>query len=192
MENKQNVYILNPDGSINFYNIAFYTALTRQDWTNNPDNQQHIEQYSDKLIRPFHKSDVEILKTKYNFNIPYEFNEYICKISREFIIGDFPIGLKYEVLEEAAKNSKYRLVIDDTNGVLFNMDSHDREKIEKVMLQIGLLKTGERDYIYLGDGKYKGSIWRSSDSDWKMIYNSFRDYILSPFILAQKEVKEEK
>lgn len=181
MENKQNIYILNPDGSINFYNIAFYTALTRQDWSNNPDNQDFIKDYGDKLIRPFHKADIEILKTKYGLNIPNDFYEYICKVSREFIIGDFPINIKYDILEEAAKSHKYRLNFDDNNGVRFNINNVDKDQVEKVMIQIGLLKNGDKIYIFLGDGKYSGSIWRNNGNEWDLIYSSFREYILSPF-----------
>jgi hypothetical protein len=181
MSDNKPIYILNPDGSINFYNIAFWTGLTRMDWSNNPENEQYIAEYGDQLVRPFPKADIEILKTNHGLNMPGEFVEYISKLSREFIIGDFPIKLKYEDLEELAKNHKYKLQIDETNGVQFNIDLVDKEKIEKVMVQIGLLKTGERDWIYLGEGKFKGSIWRSKESEWKVIFSSFRDYILSPF-----------
>lgn len=177
MENEQQFYILRPDGTINYLNLAFYTALHRQDWQNNPENKEKIEGYDKILPRPFKLGDIEALEVKYKVIFPIELKEYIGKISREIFLRDYPVSLNYDRIEEALKNKENRLD-SETN---FIMDENRRELVEKTMIQVGLYENGEKEYIYLGGGKYLGSIWKESGNSWELVFKTFREYILIPF-----------
>lgn len=173
MEKEQQFYILRPDGTINFLNLAFYTALHRQDWQNNPENKEKIIGYEEKLPRPFKMADIEVLEVKFNVKLPMEFKEYIGKISREIFMFDYPVSINYEELEEAIRlNSEIRVKSDSFLTGEVN---------EKGFILIGKLENGERDYINLGGGRYFGSIWRRLEDSWSLYNVSFREYILKPF-----------
>jgi len=173
MEKEQQFYILKPDGTINFLNLAFYTALQRQDWTNNPENKDKIIGYDEKLPRPFKFSDIEALEIKYKVKLPMEFKEFIGKISREIFMGDFPISINYDKLEKA---------LEIHNDIKITNENYlDEEVNSESFIQIGKYQSGENDYIYLGSGKYYGSIWRRNINQWNLLNISFREYILKPF-----------
>jgi hypothetical protein len=177
MENEQQFYILKPDGSINFLNLAFYTALQRQDWINNPENSEKIENYEKVLQRPYKYSDIEALEVKYKVNFSIEFKEYFGKITREVFLRDYPVLIKYESIEEALQYREKKL----ESELQFRREEIDNELIEKCMIQIGLYENGDKEYIYLGGGKYFGSIWKSSGDNWELVYKTFREYVLIPF-----------
>lgn len=172
MEKEQQFYILKPDGSINFLNLAFYTALHRQDWINNPENKEKIEGYSNQLPRPFKFSDIEALEIKYKVKFPMEFKEYIGKISREVFMFDFPVSIDYDKLEKAISlNSEVKIVGEEFLKGEINMES---------LVEIGKFE-GKSDWIYLGGGKYYGSVWRCEEDKFQLLNISFREYILKPF-----------
>jgi len=162
MEKEQQFYILRPDGTINFLNLAFYTALHHQDWFNNPQNQEKIKNYEKVFSRPFKLADIEVLEIKHKVKLPFEFKEYITKISKEIFLGDYPVIIKYEDIENALESKLFD--INETN-----------------MIKIGEYENNEGDYIFLGKNKNFGSIWRKQHNEWNLTYASFSEYILRPF-----------
>lgn len=177
MENEQQFYILRPDGSINFLNLAFYTALHRQDWQNNPENTKKIDGYDKILPRPYKLGDIEALEVKYKVIFPIELKEYIGKISREIFLRDYPVILIYDRIEEALQYRGKKLE-DEIN---FEIKESNKELIEKCMIQVGLYENGDKEYLYLGGGKNFGSIWKESGNNWELLFKTFREYILIPF-----------
>jgi hypothetical protein len=147
------------------------------------DNQQNWEE---KYLKDaFSEEEITKCLNEKNIKIPTTLFNYLTKVSREFVFEEYPVLIELNELP-TKENIEKAVMKENIDGCDFKDFGISYNNFYKAAIRIGNLGCGKETYIFLGEGKYFGTIWYDDpQGEMGLLFKTIDLYIKS----SMKSVK---